>query len=267
MQLDSFGLTDRGLVRRNNEDSIMLEPQLSFYAVADGMGGHKGGEYASRICLESMRDYLRQAASGSAPLIRGDDTAGSESARLLGSAVRFANQVVREAAEARTEWSGMGSTVVALLFSGNRMTVANVGDSRCYLLRSGQIRQLTEDHSWVAEQVRAGVMGLEEALKVRGRNILTRAIGHEIELKVDLTDLEIQAGDTMLLCSDGLYNLVTEQEMAALIQSSGGLEGGCRELVACANGRGGNDNISVLLVSVVGKGGILAGVKRFFTDL
>jgi protein phosphatase len=264
MELTAFGLTDVGQVRPHNEDAILLEPSLHLYAVADGMGGHKGGEFASRICLDTMRDYLQMAAKGHAPLVGEAAAAHSEAANLLGSAVRFANRVVFEAAFSKPEWRGMGTTIVALTFSGSKVAIAHVGDSRAYLLRQGRFKQITEDHSWIEEQVRAGLMSRDEALSAKGRNVLTRAIGQEEDVLVDLDELELQSGDCLLLCSDGLFGMVADEEIAALIGVAKNPEAACRELVACANGRGGRDNISVILLSVVEGKGLLAGMKRLF---
>lgn len=265
MELTVFGQTDVGQVRPHNEDSILLEPSLQLYAVADGMGGHKGGEFASRICLDTMRDYLQMAARGHAPLVGEADAVHSEAANLLGSAVRFANRAVFEASFSKPEWRGMGTTIVALTVAGNRVAIAHVGDSRAYLLRKGAFKQITEDHSWIEEQVRAGLMSRDEALFAKGRNVLTRAIGQEEAVQVDLDELELQAGDSLLLCSDGLFGMVADEEIAALIGVARNPEEACRELVACANGRGGRDNISVILLTAGEEKGLLAGVRRLFT--
>lgn len=264
MELTAFGLTDVGQVRTHNEDSILLEPSLNLYAVADGMGGHKGGEFASRICLDTMKDYLQRAAKGRAPLVGEADRSHSETANLLGSAVRFANQAVFEASFSKPEWRGMGTTIVAVTIQGTRVSIAHVGDSRAYFLRQGQFLQITQDHSWVEEQVRAGLMTRDEALFATGRNMLTRAIGQEEAVQVDLDELELQVGDNLLLCTDGLYGMVADEEIAALVGVAKNPEVACRELVACANGRGGRDNISVILVSVGAEKGMLVGMKKLF---
>lgn len=264
MELTAFGMTDVGQVRAHNEDAILLEPVLHLYAVADGMGGHQGGQFASKICLDTMRDYLQMAAKGHASLVGEADVAHSAEANLLGSAVRFANRAVFEAAFAKPEWRGMGTTIVAVVVHGNRVAIAHVGDSRAYLLRNGSFKQLTEDHSWIEEQVRAGLMTRDEALVAQGRNVLTRAIGQEESVQVDLNELELQSGDQLLLCSDGLFGMVADEEIAALISVAASPEVACNELIACANGRGGRDNISVLLLTVSEEKGLLAGLKRVF---
>jgi len=264
MQLTAFGLTDVGQVRPHNEDSILLDPSLHLYAVADGMGGHKGGEFASRICLDTMRDYLQMAAKGHAALVGEAAAAHSEAANLLGSAVRFANRAVFEAAFSKPEWRGMGTTIVALTVADNRVAIAHVGDSRAYLLHQGRFKQITEDHSWIEEQVRAGLMSRDEALSAKGRNVLTRAIGQEETVQVDLDELELQPGDSLLLCSDGLFGMVADEEIAALIGVAKSPEAACRELVACSNGRGGRDNISVILLTAGEEKGLMAGMKRLF---
>ncbi|MGB4600361.1 MAG: Stp1/IreP family PP2C-type Ser/Thr phosphatase [Trichlorobacter sp.] len=266
MELTACGLTDVGLVRSRNEDAILLEPSLNLYAVADGMGGHKGGEFASKICLDTLKDYLTRAAQGRAPLVGDLDSAHSPLANLLGSAVGFANRAVFEAACAKPEWRGMGTTLVAVTIADNRVAIAHVGDSRAYLLRNGHFEQLTQDHSWIEEQVRAGLMNRDEALFAKGRNLLTRAIGQDATVKVDLDELELQDGDCLLLCSDGLYGMVADEEIAALVSAAASPQAACRELVACANGRGGRDNISVILLTAEAGKGLLAGVKRLFTE-
>lgn len=264
MELTTFGMTDVGRVRAHNEDAILLEPALHLYAVADGMGGHQGGQFASKICLDTMKDYLQMAAKGHAPLVGSADSGHSSEANLLGSAVRFANRAVFEAAFAKPEWRGMGTTIVAVLVSGNRVSIAHVGDSRAYLLRNGSFRQLTEDHSWIEEQVRAGLMTRDEALSAQGRNVLTRAIGQEESVQVDLDELELHVGDQLLLCSDGLFGMLADKEIAALISVAASPEAACKELVSCANGRGGRDNISVLLLTASEEKGLLAGLRRVF---
>lgn len=265
MELTAFGLTDIGRVRPDNEDAILLEPAMGLFAVADGMGGHKGGEVASQICLDTLKDYLLRAMQGQVPLVGEQDAGCSARANLLASAVRFANRAVFEAAFAQPEWRGMGTTVVAMLQDRGRAVFAHVGDSRAYLLRDGSFRQITRDHSWVEEQVRAGLMSRDEALFAKGRNVLTRAIGQEESVQVDVNEQALQAGDRLLLCSDGLYGMVADAEIAALIGSSQSLEKGCRELMACANSRGGRDNISVILLEAAEEKGLLAGMRRLFT--
>lgn len=265
MEITAFGLTDVGQVRPHNEDSILLEPSLGLYAVADGMGGHRGGEFASRICLDILRDYMGMAANGHAPLVGERDSLHSEAANLLGSAVRFANRAVFDAASSKPEWQGMGTTIVAVTAQDRMLNIAHVGDSRAYLLRDGHLRQLTEDHSWIEEQVRAGLMSRDEAMSAKGRNVLTRAIGQEEMVKVDLDELELKLGDRLIICSDGLFGMVTDPEIAALTTAAASVDEACNELIACANGRGGRDNISVVVLSVSGGEGLLSGVKRFFT--
>jgi protein phosphatase len=179
--------------------------------------------------------------------------------------VRFAYLAVFEAVFSKPEWRGMGTTIVAATIQDTRVSIAHVGDSRAYLLRQGTFQQITQDLSLVEEQVRAGLMTRDEALFAKGRNVLTRAIGQEELVQVDLDELELQVGDNLLLCSDGLYGMVSDEEIAALVGVAKNPEAACRELVACANGRGGRDNISVILLTVGAEKGLLAGIKRLFT--
>lgn len=264
MTLSAFGITDKGVVRSGNEDALLLEEDLGLFAVADGMGGHRGGEVASRMALDVLRDYISRVASGSGAFIGAVDNDFSRQANLLASGIRLANRAVFEAADSSPAWRGMGTTIVALLIDGARAAVAHAGDSRLYLLRERQLRQVTGDHSLVADQLRQGVITAEQAAASDRKNIITRALGQWQELEIEIQDLELQDGDRLLLCSDGLSGMVSDPETAALLVAHPAPEDACRALVEVANSYGGRDNITVLLVDYRSGNSLMAGLKRIF---
>lgn len=244
LELRAAKLTDVGLARPHNEDyvdfSIPSDPRQlaqkgSIFLVADGMGGHQAGEVASKGAVEAtMAHYLA-------------DTAHDVGTSLV-RAFRAANQQLYTQAEGDPSKGGMGTTLVVAVILGRKVYVANVGDSRAYLINKRGITQITEDHSWVEEQVRAGLLNEEQARRHPQRNLVTRALGSKPAVEVDLFEGEITAGDTLLLCSDGLTGRVADQEIAAIVQEAQPSEA-ARRLVALANERGGNDNITVLIIN------------------
>ena len=209
LQIAARGVTDVGQRRDHNEDAFLVDGDLALYVVADGMGGHAGGGTASRLAVETIRKEL-QAAKVDEPALFGSGVEGEENPLpdLLGHAVERASAVIFEAALADPELAGMGTTTTAALVDGRAAFVAHVGDSRAYLLRGGHIYQVTQDHSLVAEQLRIGAISAEEARNSRFKNIITRSVGFERNVVVDLMGLELEAGDTLVICCDGLSNLV-----------------------------------------------------------
>lgn len=242
--LEVAKLTDVGRVRSHNEDYvdyyIPSDPHQralkgSIYLVADGMGGHQAGEVASREAVEwTMGQYYA-------------DTAHDVATSLV-RAIRMANARLFEQAQSDADKGGMGSTLVAAVIVGQKVYIANVGDSRAYLINARGVTQITEDHSWVEEQVRAKLLTPEQARRHPQRNLVTRALGSKPDVQVDLFEGELEAGDTLLLCSDGLTGRVEDPELAAIALQYPAQEA-ARQLVALANERGGNDNISVLIVN------------------
>ncbi len=261
MEIIAFGLSDTGRVRSLNEDSLLLDDKSGLFVVADGMGGHNCGEVASRMAVGILQDNVDRAA-GHVSIFGGIDQRFSFQANLLASAIRLANRTIYEAACSCSEWHGMGTTIAAVLVDNNKVGIAHVGDSRVYLLREGCLQQITADHSVVAEQLRKGLITTEEANASKQKNIITRALGHEAAVEVDLCDLEMLVGDRLLICSDGLTGMVTDQEIAALIQSRAKPQLACRDLVEQANARGGLDNITALLIYFDEKNGIIARLKK-----
>ncbi len=233
--------SNTGRVRNHNEDRYLARPPL--LAVADGMGGAKAGEVAAQITVETL------AGLGDGP-----------TPQDLREAIVEANRRIRTAADEDRSRTGMGTTATAALFDGEQVTLMHVGDSRGYLYREGELRQLTDDHSVVAEMVRQGQLLPEEAERHRSRNIITRALGAEPEVEIDEVRVPLYDGDMILLCSDGLSSLVHDEEIAQTIARSSGVGEAVEGLVAAALDRGGTDNITVVLARFDGPDAAPAGV-------
>jgi protein phosphatase len=242
------GLTDVGQKRDHNEDAILVDEALGLYVVADGMGGHAGGATASRLAVETIQRELA-AARAAEPSLFGSGAAGEESPLpdVLHNAVEEAGAVIFDTAQRDQELAGMGTTVTAVLVDAPSAFVAHVGDSRCYLVRGGEIYQVTNDHSLVAEQLRLGAISAEEARTSRFKNIITRSVGFERQVQPDLMGVELEAGDALVVCCDGLSNLVEDAEIRAIVDEVP-VDAAPARLVELANERGGDDNISVVVI-------------------
>lgn len=246
----TWGATDVGMKRDHNEDSYLLAPDLSLYVVADGMGGHAGGEMASGIAVRTVEKHIRaNAAVLEASLQHQGPIERSPIARLLGDALRSACLAVFSKSQQVRELQGMGTTTTALMFHGRHAFVAHVGDSRCYLVRDGRTLQITEDHSLVNEQMRAGLISEEQARKSRFKNVITRSVGFDSDVEVDMVAVDVKEHDVFLVCCDGLSNLVTDLEMAEVV-SDHFLHRVPELLIDLANSRGGDDNITVVAANV-----------------
>jgi serine/threonine protein phosphatase PrpC len=242
MKTRVFGLTDVGRRRESNQDSLLVAPERGLYAVADGMGGHAAGEVASHIAIEALSEVLRDVA-----FLTDHTDSQTAGTRLQGAFVE-GNQRICDSVVTRGEWRGMGTTIVALVTLGDRAVIGHVGDSRAYLLRDGKLRRLTNDHSWVSEQVRMGLMTDEEAHRHPMRNIVTRALGNRPALDVDINESEAVPADVFLLCSDGLNSMLTDVEITETLQANRqDPETACQKLVEAANAKGGEDNITVIV--------------------
>ncbi len=242
MRWRAWGVTDVGRRRDKNEDALLVAPALGAYAVADGMGGHAAGEVASGLAIEALREALETNGS---PEPEDEGVV----LRRLESAVHEANRRIWESIERHEDRRGMGTTLVAMLVLGSRAVLAHVGDSRAYVLRSGGLARLTSDHSWVAEQVKLGLLSDDDARRHPMRNIVTRALGSRPDIAMDTAVLGFREGDVVLLCSDGLNSMLTDAEIAEILGTPGaGPEAICRRLVAEANARGGDDNITVVVL-------------------
>jgi protein phosphatase len=249
--LTAFGLTDVGRKRKHNEDAYLLDAERGLFVVADGMGGHAAGEVASRLTVESIQEFIAGTEDdhdNTWPF--GYNNRYSVDGNRLSTAVERANEKVMRAVVNRPELKGMGTTVVAALFDEKRATLVHVGDSRAYLLREAELRRLTDDHSWVQEQVNAGILSEEEAKSHPLKNVVTRALGGGTHVAVDLIEIPVGAGDRFLLCSDGLTGMVSDDEITRALASPRTLEQIVRSLIDLANERGGLDNITAIMVEV-----------------
>ncbi len=250
MKIAFKAVSDVGRKRKGNEDSLVANPEQRLFVVADGMGGHAAGEIASKVAVDSINEFV--CLTGGDEEITWpfglDDTISYDGNRLK-TAVRFANRKVLEATKEKSEYEGMATTVAAALVDGASANLGHVGDSRIYLFRGGELSQLTSDHSWVNEQLQNGIISAEQARTHPLRNVVTRALGGKADLQVDMQTHVLEAGDILLLCSDGLTTMVPDEHIARILSAAGGdLEKGAHELVAEANARGGEDNITVLLL-------------------
>ena len=243
--------TDTGRVREHNEDAVFANPHLGFVVLADGMGGYNAGEVASSMATIRLASELESALAARAP--HATDGPGGEAfaGQCLRDAVADANAAIFQAAQDEAGYAGMGTTLVAALFFDDRVAVAHVGDSRLYRLRDGTLSLLTHDHSLLQEQIDSGLLSAEEARHSLNRNLVTRALGVDPLVEVDLAEHLVLPDDLYLLCSDGLNDMVPDEEIALALQTlSGHLELAATQLVEMANDQGGRDNVSVILVKV-----------------
>jgi protein phosphatase len=248
LTLEVAGRSDVGRVRPSNEDNFGFDQGLGIFVVCDGMGGHAAGEVASQIAVDTILTYFRERMPKVEDNALLDDA--PVGARLLAEAVKKANDAILDYAEAHKNTTGMGTTLVAARFFDGVCSIANVGDSRIYLFREGQLLQLTEDHSLVMEQVRRGMLTLEEAKQSSVQNIITRALGTEEGTLPDLGEFPAQDGDIVLLTTDGVLRHVSDQDMSAILLQLPSLEAACQTLIDAANEGGGEDNSTCVLVRV-----------------
>ena len=241
-----------GLRRQTNEDMWCARPDLGLFVVADGMGGHAAGEVASRLAVDAIQTFAVETAS-----IDRQRTwpypyehALSLNANRLKGALRIANRRIAEASTGSTDLRGMATTACAVLVDANQAAVAHVGDSRAYLHRGAELRQLTKDHSWVEEQVRAGVMDAHVARQHPWRNVVTRALSGGEDPEPDVVEIVLQHADRVLICSDGLTSVVPHEEIAKRLRAAGDLDRICSSLIDAANAAGGPDNITALVLQV-----------------
>jgi serine/threonine protein phosphatase PrpC len=246
----SSGLSDVGVIRSHNEDCFEIDPEHQVFVVADGMGGHSHGEIASRIAVDAIREFVSRTEDNDATLPFEMDPAISRQGNRIRAAIRIAHDRVLRAIRQDASLHGMGTTVVGLLLDGDSISVAHVGDSRAYRLRQGKLELLTQDHTWVNEQVVAGFLSEEQARAHPLKNVVTRALGGDAEVDIDVKEWAVEAGDIYLLCSDGLTTMLTDDEILARLRTPGRLEEICGRLVRDANSRGGYDNVSVVLVRI-----------------
>lgn len=240
MKLRFTGISDPGLIRSNNQDAYYIDPEGRFFIVADGMGGHAGGEQASQIAACEVKKYLLDNWDSS-----------KTSAQLLEDALWQANQVILQDQESHPERSDMGTTAVVVIFRpGEPPWCAHVGDSRLYRFRDSQLQQITEDHTWVARAIKMGDITPDEARIHPFRHVLSRCLGREDLHQIDLQQLDVKSGDRLLLCSDGLTEELVDEKIASYLQESLLVEKAAIALVEAAKKEGGHDNITVVIVTL-----------------
>jgi len=252
LSIQAAGKTDVGLVRKNNEDNFGFDIRHGIFVVCDGMGGQAAGELASKIAVDTVLGYFQQPQTdGVSEVLSRGFAEVSEQANALANAIQLANKAIRDAAMLEVGHTGMGCTVVAARVAANLFSIAHVGDSRIYLIRAGAIQQLTSDHSLVMEQVRRGLISMEEAATFAMQNVIVRALGSEDSVEPDLADLRLERDDTLLLCSDGLSRYVKDSEMLDILNRIENLDAACSGLIEAAKNGNSDDNITCLLVRAV----------------
>jgi PPM family protein phosphatase len=248
MQFKVGFATDIGRKRTQNQDNMAAQPELGLFMVADGMGGHRGGETASALAIEIVAKHI----------VESEKDPDWQPAPSIIQAIKHANEEIYHQAFEQPQLQGMGTTITALLFRDGVLTIGHVGDSRCYYLRPEGCWQATRDHSVVQEKLRAGLITREEMKTDRMKNVITRSVGFEPEVNVETYEMNVQPGDTFLLCSDGLSGLVEDSKIAEVVLKrhfgDSDTEGAVRELIEAANANGGDDNITVVMVEVLANG-------------
>jgi len=252
--LEIFSQTDPGVVRSHNEDSVAAEQSCGLVVLADGMGGYNAGEVASGIAVSVVSSEISQALLNASPADV-DKSGGEELALLLlRDNICKANSSIFNAAQSQPQYSGMGTTIVSALFYDNRVAVGHVGDSRVYRLRGEILEAITRDHSLLQEQIDGGMISVEDARLSKNKNLVTRAVGIDAEVEPEIHVHEVMVGDIYLLCSDGLNDMVEDEDIGAtLVAMQRNLPLAASQLIQMANDNGGRDNVSVILVKINGK--------------
>lgn len=241
--------TDVGRARENNEDSFRVAFEIGLFVLSDGMGGQSSGEVASRLAVETVLSHCHEASLKPSLALAGAALEGiSEAGNRLASAIRLANSAVYQASQEDSHLRGMGATLVAAILSEERVSIAHAGDSRAYRLRNGELERLTQDHSFIEEQVRRGLMTSQEASSSSLQNILMRAVGIEPEIEVEVNEELFAESDVLLLCSDGLTKEVSDAQIARVLAEVEDPEAAAEQLVDLANEAGGSDNVTVIVL-------------------
>ena len=249
MKVQAQGATDVGKKRTNNEDAFVVRPDHELFVVADGMGGHSSGEVASHLAVSQITAFFdRQDLNEDSTWPYPYDESLSFAANKIRTAIALANDRIQSYATDHPESRGMGTTVVAVLANGEELVVSHVGDSRAYLFAAGKLSPLTMDHSWVSEQVRMGLLSDEEATRHPLRNVITKALGTRDQAEADVMTIKPAIGDRILLCTDGLNSMVNDADISVVLARGLSLDATCHNLLDLANERGGEDNITVVLI-------------------
>ena len=257
--------THPGMVRSHNEDSLAADAGIGLAVLADGMGGYNAGEVASGIAVELIRTELKKALASTNP----EELNGTDAERLITTYAARANNAIYHASQSQPQYSGMGTTLVVALWHDNQMSVGHIGDSRLYRLRAGALEQITRDHSLLQEQIDSGMITKEQARHSQNKNLVTRAVGIDPEVETEVHTYSVQPGDVYLLCSDGLSDMVPDEDVQLTLESlAANLPLAAEQLVQQANDNGGRDNISVILVRISkdyrARAGLLGRMKSWF---
>ncbi len=236
MEINAWGHTDVGLKRNSNQDSFLVNKEMNLYIVADGMGGHKGGEVASKLSIKAVEDFISSNKNKLKPR------------DLIQKSILSASNKVFDESSKNSNLKGMGTTVVMAYIDGQTLYTGNVGDSRVYLVRDSQVWAITEDHSLVYEQIRSGALSRNNAEKHTGKNIITRSVGYERDVEADFGMIEIRPGDRFIICSDGLHGLVSHSKLRSICLSTP-VKSWVDRLIFAAKKAGGDDNISIITIS------------------
>src|SRR5258708_779130 len=249
--LEMAKATHTGMVRSHNEDSITTDPQIGLAVLADGMGGYNAGEVASGIATALISSETREALARHAPHELDKSSGSPLVTRLLREIIAKANTSIFQSANSQPQYAGMGTTLVVTLLCNNQITVAHIGDSRCYRFRGDKLQQITRDHSLLQEQIDSGLLTKEAAKRSQNKNLVTRALGIELEVEAEIRTNPAQTGDIYLLCSDGLNDMVEDEDIEMTLAAIGNnLPLAADQLVQMANDNGGRDNVSVVLIRV-----------------
>ena len=267
--IEMASATHTGMVRAHNEDSIGTDAAVGLAVLADGMGGYNAGEVASGIAVALISKETRETVLRIPPYETDSETGDMMAARILRTVIAKANASIYQAANSQPQYAGMGTTLVVALLCDDRICVAHIGDSRLYRLRDGGLEQLTRDHSLLQEQIDSGMITKEMARRSQNKNLVTRAVGIEPDVEADVSTFDVSEGDMFLLCSDGLNDMVEDEDIHLTLTSlSSNLSLAATQLVQMANDNGGRDNISVILIRVkrsfAAERGLLSRLKAWF---
>lgn len=252
--LEIVSQTNPGMVRSHNEDSVAIETACGLVVLADGMGGYNAGEVASGIAVSVVATEVSHRLQDASPTDRDEGTGEELGVSLLRDNIQKANASIFQASQSQPQYAGMGTTIVSGLFYDNRVAVAHVGDSRMYRLRGGTLEAITRDHSLLQEQIDGGIISVEDARLSKNKNLVTRAVGIDAEVASEIHVHDVLVGDIYLLCSDGLNDMVEDEDIqSALYAMQGNLPLAAEQLIQMANDNGGRDNVSVILVKVKGE--------------
>jgi protein phosphatase len=251
-KLQCVGLTDTGRVREHNEDMIAFDSDIGLMVLADGMGGYNAGEVASGIAVKTIANLVREAVEREDLRIADKTTGLARASIILRDAIHRANKIIYQTARTQPQCEGMGTTVVGVLFFDNKVSIAHVGDSRLYRVRHSKLEQVTLDHSLLQELVDRGFYSVEEAQRAANKNYVTRALGVEANVEVELQEQPAHKGDFYLICSDGLSDMVEDDDIHLTVSTFGSnMESVAKQLIQLANDNGGKDNISVVMTQVL----------------